>query len=282
LVKEQKNGTSTPKPDIFAFASYRDWLGAFLSYKQQNHTSLRELAKRCKLNSPGYFQQHLKDKSLMTMPVARKIASGFKLNDWERRYFFALLEKEHSANPEEKQNAIKELKRLKSLHGIKKLDDPEFYSGWLNPVIRQILLFQNFHFSIENIFLRLRRITTKAEIQSALDFLKKKKLIREISPGNYETIKEEFIVKNDTRNIDIKRSHQRFLEIAKHRLEDDSQDREFQGLTVAIRAEQLPDLKNEIRKFMDRIDADLSNTENPNTVVHLQICAFNLTEKPKS
>jgi hypothetical protein len=67
------------------------------------------------------------------------------------------------------------------------------------------------------------------------------------------------------------------LDIAKHRLNDDHNSREFQGLTVAIPLSKMNLVKEKIRTFMAEINDEVSYLENPDTVIQIHCGAYQLT-----
>ena len=79
---------------------------------------------------------------------------------------------------------------------------------------------------------------------------------------------------NDLRNFDLQRNHNRFLQAAQLRLNDDLKDREFQGLTLSIPKSRLPELKDMMRDFVKQVNEKLDGPEEADLVLRLQMAAF--------
>jgi hypothetical protein len=134
---------------------------------------------------------------------------------------------------------------------------------------------QDFTLTPANIHKALRGSATPADIEASLEFLLKKKFLKSSrSPGKYIQEAITFQPHDDIRRIDLQRSHMRFLEMAKHKINMDIEDREFQGLTVAIPQDKFGLIKDRLRDFIRSLNEDLTDLGEADRVVRVQLCAF--------
>lgn len=100
-------------------------------------------------------------------------------------------------------------------------------------------------------------------------------------PDRYVQAAIQHEVVNDVRRIDEQRARMRFLELAKHRLTDDVDEREFQSVTIAVPLAKIPVIKERIRGFIEDLWAELDGAASPETVVHILACAFKVSSDPE-
>ena len=72
-------------------------------------------------------------------------------------------------------------------------------------------------------------------------------------------------------------------EIAFHlEFDDDTEDREFQGLTFAMSEDKFDLLKAMVRTFIGEVVKELASDPHPDTIVHCEIANFKLTKLDRS
>jgi uncharacterized protein (TIGR02147 family) len=270
----------TTAPSIYAFGNYRAYLAAFLDAKKAGGESFRQVAKACGITSPNYFQQVIARKRNMTVATAVKVAAGFALDERARKYFVALVQFEHDPGAD-KEQILEKLRLYAKEQGRKSVRDVAIHSSWLHGVVWELARTEGFVFTLENVQARLGHIASKKDIEESMAFLKKQKwLVPSDVPGVMKQNEIHFEILDDVRRIDLQRTHLRFLEIAKHRISDDLDDREYRYLTIAVPRSKFPVIKQKIRDFHAEIWKELDGASPPETVVHLQICLFKLSTDP--
>jgi len=263
---------------IYNYQDYRLFLKDYLQQKRNKGLSYRQLSRLCDITSPGYFKEHIDKKKKMSLKVARKVVKGFELSKLESRYFLALVQLKNTMDPKELKGIKKELDRVVKLGEATIVDDSDFFSSWLHGPLRQLFLLKNFEPSIKNAAKRLKRIANQREITESWNFLLKKGYIKKNSQGKIERKNVEITIKQDKKNLDFRKNHDRFLDLAKHQLCNKVSEREFQSLTIAIREDQFPEVKKQIRKFIDDLNADLTHIKDPDRVLHVELCAFFMSD----
>lgn len=262
---------------IFSYTNYREFLRDYLAEKVENGLSFRCFAKRAKLNSPNYLQLVIRDKKNLSQVSARTVADGIGLKGIEKKFFISLIELEQARESAEKIAILEKIQKYYRQGTSTKIVDGSLQSLWLNPIIWEMSNLGGFCMTVENIQKKLPGICTKSEIEESLRFLIKNGYLVEEAPNTYKQRNISFEVSNDIKNLNLQKSHLRFLDIAKDKINDPLQDREFQGLTIAIQSGDMAVFKNKIRQFVQDLNQEFSDRPESDAVVRLQISLFKVT-----
>ena len=274
-------GQMSVPPNIYAYGNYRTFLSDFLESRKNAGESYRQIAKACGISSPNYFQQVLAKKRNMTVATAVKVATGIALDERARNYFVGLVQLDHDPSVD-KEQVLDKLRLYAKESSRKEVRDVAIHSSWLHGVVWELARTSNFEFTIDNVASRLGHIASRGELQESMDFLTKQKwLIPSDKIGVFKQNEIHFEILDDVRRIDLQRSHLRFLDIAKHRITDGLDEREFRGLTIAIPTAKMALIKERIRDFYAELWKELDGAKDPETVVRLQICLFKLATDPE-
>ncbi len=268
----------TLKVSIYEFFDYRKYLKAYLEQRRKNGDSYRSIAKSCEIANPNYFQQVIKEDRNLTAKAAHKIARGFRLNKSELQYLLDLVQLAHKKNVNE-EKIFADIRAKIVANQTKRIKDPSISSHWLHQILLEVVNIDGFELTPENILRRVRVNASKEDIQKSIDFLLKKKwIVATNKPHIYRRLEVELETINDLRMVDLHRNHRYFLDQAKHRLVDDLDEREFQGLTVAIPKDKKPEIKKKIRAFMKEISDIADGYQDPDSLCRLQLAFYQLTK----
>ncbi|MGE0172339.1 MAG: TIGR02147 family protein [Oligoflexales bacterium] len=262
---------------IYKFTNYRDYLQASLTKLKEDGLSFRALAKKAELGSPSYFQAILSGKKNITVKTATKIADALDLKGNQRKYFLDLVNLD-LCDPAEKAGIYEDMRRCMKRDLYNDVVDADIFFHWLNIVIRELAT-TDCILNVDSICEKLGNLAKRSEVEKSLDFLVKRKwLIPTGEEGRYSQAAVKLAVLNDMRSIDIQRSHLNYLDIAKHRINDDLDEREYQGLTISVPETLLPEIKTRIRDFMQEMRDFLRNRDNCDAVIRVQCMAFKVTK----
>lgn len=264
--------------DVFHFDDYRTYLNElFKGILGRKHLSYRQLAKKCGFSSPNYLQKIVAGQRSLTRDSCKKLARGLDLDEQQTRYLAALVE--HSRAPaEEKSDIEAEMQRMQSQHESNVVADDSIYSNWLFGVVWEMSLLEDFQADTDWIRRRLGNLPTGEEVDQALEFLKTNMyIVYSDETKRYEQRPLRFAPVNDKRQFEIRRNHERFLDIARHRLSDPVKEREFQGLTLAIPRSRFDELRKRMRGFVQEINEEFSHLTDSEVVIRLQCSAYKLT-----
>jgi uncharacterized protein (TIGR02147 family) len=262
---------STPKVSIFAYSNYREYLAAFVAACQDAGESLRAVARRCDIASPNYLQQVVSGQRNLTQHFARKVAVGASLNATQGEYLLALVDLEAATDDRLRQSALDTMRRLIRRAERRSVRDEGLHASWVNQVVWEAA--KTKRFSPEPAALRalLRGTPSLEDVTEALKYLRSRGYL-EGTPAPVD-----FQPSNDVRRVDLQRSHLRFLQLAQHRLNDPLSEREYQGLTAAIRRSDFEAIRRRCREFVAELNRDFAVDEGGDDVMRVQLGVFKLT-----
>jgi uncharacterized protein (TIGR02147 family) len=265
-------------PTIYAFSDYRSYLAACLAALKDGHgMSVRSISKECGITSPNYIQQVVQAKRNLTPVIADRISAAFDHTETAHKYLLAMIKLERARTGLAKEAALKKMRQLVQASERITIEDHTFHSQWSNALVWELLKTKYRSQNPQQIRHLLRNSTTVDEIDSALRYLQQKQFFREdeagLLPGPLD-IKPS----NDVRRIDLQRSHLRFLQLAEHRVNDPLDQREFQGLTVAVKKESFEPIRNLCRALIHAINEEFSVDEDGDEVLRVQLCVFKVSK----
>ncbi len=262
-------------PTIFSYTNYRSFLGDDLAARKAKGQSFRQVATACGISSPNFLQQVVSGQRNLTAKMAKKIAVGLELSADEADYLSLLIELEHGK--ESKEEVRRKLMAVIVRAQRLPIKDPSIHSSWLHAVLWELAGIQNFVLTPDTVAPRIRGFASKQEIQESLEYLLAKGYLVPTNTENVYSQREvAFEALNDVRRIEVQQCHFRMLEIAKHKINDDLANREFQGLTVAIPAAEMDAVKQRVRDFILSLNSEFSHRNNSDTVIHVHCGAYKL------
>lgn len=234
--------------------------------ERNSRYSLRKYAQSLKL-SPGELSEILSRKRTLSLKSAQKISQALSLSPLDTDRLFSLI----FHNP---------MKTMKS----RSLSNDLFHviSDWYCLALLSLAETKNFKFEIGYISKRLG--ISLLEAKFAIEHLENVGLIIK-NKNQYEINAETVCSLDEVSSEAIKKAHFQILDKAKEALLTQSiAEREFSGITFAVNPKQLPELKNELKNFMDKWTEKVSlagsgiHKIEPTEVYHLETVLFRLTE----
>lgn len=262
---------------IFRFVDYRAFLRDRLQHETaQNGQSFRSIARRCGINSPNYLQCLIAGRRNLTESTARKIADGLGLKGRETDHFLAMVAFA-SADDEAAREGLKaEMRRLAAAGASaeKKVREPAIHASWLCEVLLEMAYLRGVRFTRDVATARMSGMATPADVGMAFDLLVSLGYLIPADDGAFAPAGISFEPLNDVRIAELRACHSRFLDIAKHRLAADLEQREFQGLTIAVSEAKLALIKERMRAFVASLCDELAHDEDADRVLRIQMGAF--------
>lgn len=261
--------------DIFGFINYRSYFEALAEQWTQRGGSMHALAKHLGFKSPNFVQQIIAGKRNLTEQAALKVASNLKLADVEHRYLNALVYLARSKDAEHSQRILQTMKRLVSKAKRQLIVESTIFDNWLYGVVFELFKLEQYSTEEDLTSARMRAGVTSEQLSQAFAFLTQRGyLVR--SGERWIAAPLDFQPHNDVRRINSQQNHLKFFSMAQHRLSDKLSDREFQGLTFAIKESRFPDLKERVRAFIRAINEEFAEDHGGDQVMRLQLGLFKI------
>ncbi len=264
--------------NIYTCLNHREFLKSCLT----NHRSsqgLRALARKAGFKSPGHLTMLIKGQRRLTMRSADLLAKALALKGRKRSLFLAFSRLDSSRSEKEKNSAREEILRLKSFLPEFKISAKQysFLAIWYYPVVYALL--QNISSQSNAAFIaaRLGRGVTAANVDQALQDLHFLGLIVKDKEGQWRPVHAALSTPDEVRELAVGKYHRNMLALAGESLELPLEDREFNGLTVAVPRRLLPQVKEKIRALRTELNEMLSRENQTADVYQINLQFFPMT-----
>lgn len=270
------------KVDIFSFSDPRDYLRAVLASKKKKDKSFRlsAFSREVGFASPSLLSMLLKGKRRLAPSAADKLARSLCLTGKRKSYFLAMTHSQAlKTNAEQKIQAHEAMLLLKSKveRTYFKIDQFQCLTNWYYSALCTLAGTAWADWSALGLAKKVGRGITTSEIEQALATLENLSLI--VKEGSrYRRTAEKLCTDEDVRHLALPKYHREMNRLADEALNQPIEDREFNGLTVAIPKSRLPEVKEKIRKFRRELHESLLSTENnADEVYQFNLQLFRLT-----
>lgn len=271
-------------PNITEYLNYRQFLQDFyLSKKKVSPSySYRVFVNKGDLGSPSHLKMVIDGSRNLTLNTIPKYinALGFK-KKVESQFFELLVLYNQEANPDQKIHYFNEIMALKRKKGLSLLEKHQFdlLAQWFHVAIYVLVGLDSFKNDPEWLAEKLRKKVNSKQTQDALDSLEALKLIEKDENKGYKQTSGALSTADDLRHLSVYRYHKDMIELSINSLENDASEvREFNGVTLSISKDKLPQLKEKIRAFRKEINELTSNMPGADEVYQLNVQLFPLTE----
>ena len=224
--------------------------------------SRRDIASIIGLSS-GALSEIMNGKRTITTKTAKKIIDFLDLSTEEK----AALLGEMNSNGESQKMKLDESSR-------------EIAVNWIYYAILSVLEIDSPPKTAEEISKRLG--VALDNVSTALDHLAQKNYILKQSDNTYETLHKIFTTTDNESSPMLMERHQNNLVVASHALDELHVDqRDFTSITFPANTSKIEHGKREIRNFLNRLSADMSEGE-LDQVFQLNVQLFPLLDWPKA
>ncbi|MDD0852117.1 TIGR02147 family protein [Halobacteriovorax sp. GB3] len=275
------------QPNIETYLNYREFLTDCYAYQKSRNSSFshRAFSLKAGLSSPSHFKMVADGSRNLSPKTLPKFVKGLSLDNQTASYFETLVYFNQAQDNESRSNYFKKLIDLRSKKNTStSLEDSsfEFLSNWFTVAIYVLIGTQYFKDDIHWIIKKLNNKVSVTNIKKALSLMLELNLIKEDKEKGYVQSNGALSSAEDTRSIAVYNYHKQMNEIASECLDTvDGDLREFNGATISISVEDIPILKEKIRKFRKEINELTSNELKGKEVYQMNVQLFPLTSVEK-
>jgi uncharacterized protein (TIGR02147 family) len=275
------------QPDIHTYLDYRTFLCDWFQWKKEASPrfSHRGFVRRVGSKSPSLVVDLIAGRRSLTPKMLEPFAKAMKLTAEERRFLGLLVDLERAKTPEKRNAAwesISARRRFKEAHAIEG-DSFQYLSDWAYPAIRELVLRPDFQADAEWVANTLRPRITKAHAQRALDALFELGMLVQSADGTVTQADGAVVTPREVLGLAVHNYHQGMIDRARDGIVNfRSSERHYTGVTVCIPESLVPQIKDEINTFAERL-LDLCDgaEETPERVYQFHLLAFPLSESLK-
>lgn len=257
---------------------YRFLLTKELELRKQKNAaySLRAFARTLNV-SPAYMSQVFSGKRVLSDSTAITFSQKLRWTTKRKNLFIALLQYQKAPNTDARKLALNQINDLGELDFLElKQDEFQLVAEWYHFALVELSDIKGFKADPRWVARRLRISIHEAEV--AIKRLVRIGLLAERNDQLEKSNKHHRI--SSVSSEAIKTFHRTHLKGALIAM--DSQDfdkRDFSGTTVVLPIENIPEIKELIQDFRNKINRYCSSNRNSNAVYHLAIQFFRLDKE---
>jgi uncharacterized protein (TIGR02147 family) len=245
-------------PDIYAYLDYRVYLREWFAARKAANPrfSHRAFVRRAGRASPSALLHVMEGKRDLSAQGVADFSRALGLRSEEAGFFAALVDLGQATHPDERARAWDRVSATRRFREARRLegDGMEYLSAWYYPAVRELSLCDGFRAEPEWIAGHLRPKVTPAQARKALDLLLSMGLLERREDGSVIATQASVVTPHEVAGLAAFNFHKAMCERGLHALSDfPYPERHYCAVTVAIPADLLPRLKQELDAFQERL-----------------------------
>jgi uncharacterized protein (TIGR02147 family) len=271
------------KISIYDFRSFGDFFAAYVENAKSTDKkiSFGYIAKRLHINSRSILAMIASGQRQPSKEVFEKLSSYLSLSYEEKTYAHLLVACDASDDLSEKKLRLSHLEQMRPTGTVQELS-PQIWDEvfeWYFPAIFELTLLKDFTLEPSWIARKLHFEVSHENINSALDVMLKLGLLNKNSAGQLTKTHANIQTPSEIPFAIGRRVHHKFLSLASQSLEtQEVSKRQISGTTIAIDSKKLRELKKLILEFERSFEKLAQTSENVDSVYHLEVAFFALTD----
>lgn len=267
-------------PNIFDYLNYPSYLKDYYeARKRQNRYFSYRFMGRFLGMDPGFLVKVVQGRTQLPEKAIPAVAKLCKMAEREAEYFEALVQYGRAKTREDIKNRYERLIALRGMES-RPLDPTQYdyYRKWYNGAIRALLTFWDFGGDYAALAARIHPPISEQDARESVALLESLGIIRKASSGRYEVLGPPITTGEKWRSAAISRYQQESIELALQSLmQDPKHVRDISTLTVAIRFQDLEEIKSRIKELRQSLMHMMSDNGDPDCVYQLNFQVFPLT-----
>ena len=270
-------------PDLFQYLDHRKYLEDWSAWKKSINSrfSHRMFARLAGQRSPSLLMHVIRNERNLTKTTSAAFCKAMGLDREEKAFFTLLVEFDRADNNAERNLIWERLSASRRFVAARSIDGGAFryLSRWYYPAIRELAACPGFVAEPAWIAANLRPKITVSQATEALSVMTELGLLSENDAGKVAPTEATIVTPHQVQGLAVHNYHQGMIGRAGESIERFSKtERHLSAITVAIPADLIPALKDEIDAFQERI-LDLCDS---NEAVAEQVYQFNMQLFPLS
>lgn len=268
--------------DIFSYTDYRQFIKDHCEdlRKEKPFFSYRYIAQKAELKSTGFISWVVSGKRSISLKLAHKICTIFKLRKRETEYFLLLVNHNQATSGDERQHYLDRMLVYRSIRtDTVNRDQDQYYSKWYYSAIRELVAISKIT-DEQDVASQMCPSITRSEAKDAIALLCRLNIIRKKSDGIYERCSTAIRAGSDVDRAIIHGYQIATMQLGQGALcRFDKDDRDVSTLTVSCNAADLPRIKECISKMRSEITEIVCESNNANQVFQINVQFFPLSKK---
>ncbi len=272
--------------NVFAYMDYRAYLkDAFDEMKGARHGfSHRVFARSAGFRSSNYLLLIMQGKRNLSSEGILKVAKALKLRKGEAAFFENLVRFDQAKSDAERNLYYERIAGTREYADAHRLEKGQFeyYSNWYTPVIREMVLLEEFEEDPAWIARQLTPPITPREAREALELLLDIGLIVRDDAGRLCQGKAHIASGDEVASLALTNFQREMIERAASSIDETSHGlREIGSVTFAVSQEKLAEAKRMIRAFRTKLSGFLAEESQADAVYQFNVQLFNVSNVEK-
>ena len=269
-------------PSIFDYQDARRFLLDWLLARQSAEAtySVRKWAREMEI-SHTLLVMLLQGKRSLRLKHAPAFARGMSLESSQKTYLQALIELASSKSGEEEALARSWMRELNpsAQMRVQEIDEFELIASWIHFAVLALCDLESFDGTVLFFERQLKSKATVTQVRAAVTRLQSLGLIIQTTDGKIISSGTHVTTKNDRASSAVRKYHADVSRLAADAvLEQDVLEREFQAISLSVHQDQIPMVKEMIRKFRAEL-VEAVSTRQGTDVYQCNLQFFRLTER---
>ncbi len=277
------NESSKNKIKPSQFLDYKDYLRAL--YQQQKdlrpNFSFVQFSEDLGLGPSNVSWLIINNQRRLTRNTSEKIIEALHLKGYEKQYFQTMMLYTHAKDSKTTDELLLKLVSLKGRCVDSATDEQvlKFYSQWHHAIVFEMVGLDNFSSDPSWIRSKLNFVLSEREVLESLHILEELQLIkRDEQAGRHVKVTADFETESEVLGLGVIQYHKKMIELGKSSIEQlDAKERDIGAVTVAITAEGIDRIKQEVQAFRRYLMFIASQYGQPTEIMQINIQAFTLT-----
>ncbi len=269
--------------NVFEFKDYRLYLDEAIKLKRSDNPKLsfRLISKKIGYTSPNFILLVIQGKRNLSPDSIKKISQFLEHDNVQKEFFKNLVLLNQSETFEEKLEFSKKLLSSKSVSEKKHItqDLIDYYSSWVNIVIREMTLLSNFKDDPDWIQQKIMSDVSKKDVRDSLQTLVNLKLLETDGKKGLKASHQDIRAPDELRSEFVRAFHLEMILRASQALTNVDQDlRDITSVTIPVSLELLPVIKKKIAEFRHSITEAVKDSAGSTDIYQMNIQLFPLTK----
>lgn len=250
--------TSPARPDVFATLDHRQFLADWFAWRKVENPrfSHRLFARLAGQSSPSLLVEVIKGKRNLTSATTAAFCKAMSLSEEESSCFDLLVQLDRATTDQERTELFGRLAAMRRFQAARRIEGDSFryLSCWYIPAIRELATCAGFRADPEWIAATVCPAITPAQAQEALDVLAGLGMLHVAEDGAVSVADGSLVTPRQVAGLAAHNYHRGMLARATESIERHrAAERHLGGVTVAVPTELLPQLKQALAEFQERI-----------------------------
>lgn len=276
-----------PHPDLYATLDYRQWLADWFAWRKSVNPrfSHRLFARLAGQKSPSLLKAVIDGKRNLTPATAEAFVRAMKLNKADATHFRALVDFGQAETDDDRNAAYTRISATRRFREAFRVEGEGFryLSRWFIPAVRELAAREDFREDPRWIARTLRPRVTVAEAREALRVLTEMGMLVEDEDGRLQQADASIVTNTEVLGLAVHNYHREMIERARDSIGAfEPEERHLLGVTVAVPADMIDELKSELNDFQARL-LDLCDgaADRADRVYQLNLHLFPLSAGPE-